>query len=60
MTNKESQTVEYKQTWRNDCLKVVSEFANSDGGVSIIGLDDRSKPSGLENVKRLLERQFFN
>ncbi len=53
--NKESQTVEYKQTWRNDSLKVVSAFANSDGGVLIIGLDDRGKPAGLKNVKRLLE-----
>ena len=55
MTNKESQTVEYKQTWRNDCLKAVSAFANSDGGVLIIGLDDRGKPSGLKNINRLLE-----
>ena len=55
MTNKESQTVEYKQTWRNDCLKAVSAFANSDGGVLIIGLDDRGKPSGLKNAKKLLE-----
>ena len=55
MTNIESQTVEYKQTWRNDYLKVVSAFANSDGGVLIIGLDDRGKPAGLKNVKRLLE-----
>ncbi|MEC4676889.1 MAG: ATP-binding protein, partial [Nitrospirota bacterium] len=53
--NKESQTVEYKQSWRNDCLKVVSAFANSDGGVLIIGLDDRGKPAGLKNVNRLLE-----
>ena len=55
MMNKESQTVECKQTWRNDCLKAVSAFANSDGGVLIIGLDDKGKPSGLKNVKRLLE-----
>ena len=55
MTNKESQTIEYKQTWRNDCLKAVSAFANSDGGVLIIGLDDRGKPSGLKNINRLLE-----
>ena len=55
MTNKESQTVEYKQTWRNDCLKAVSAFANSDGGVLIVGLDDRGKPTGLKNAKKLLE-----
>jgi len=30
MTNKESQTVEYKQSWRNDCLKAVSAFANQE------------------------------
>ena len=55
MTNKESQTVEYKQNWRNDCLKAVSAFANSDGGVLIIGLDDHGKSFGLKNVKKLLE-----
>ena len=55
MTNKESQTVEYKQSWRNDCLKAVSAFANSDGGVLIVGLDDHGEPSGLKNIKRLLE-----
>jgi len=55
MTNKESQTVEYKQSWRNDCLKSVSAFANSGGGVLIVGLDDNGKPSGLKNFKRLLE-----
>lgn len=55
MTNKESQAVEYKQNWRNDCLKAVSAFANSDGGKLIIGLDDHGEPSGLKNIKRLLE-----
>ena len=55
MTNKESQTIEYKQTWRNDYLKVVSAFANSNGGVLFIGLDDQGKPTGLKNIKKLLE-----
>lgn len=55
MTNKESQTVEYKQNWRDDCLRAISAFANSSGGILIIGLDDRGKPSGLKNVKKLLE-----
>jgi ATP-dependent DNA helicase RecG len=55
MTNKESQTLEYKQSWRNDCLKAVSAFANSDGGNLIIGLDDQGKPSELKNFKKLLE-----
>jgi len=55
MVNKESQTVEHKQNWRDDYLKVVSAFANSDGGVLIVGLDDIGKPSGLKNAKKLLE-----
>jgi len=55
MTNKESQTVEYKQSWRNDCLKAVSAFANSDGGVLYIGLDDQGNLVGLKSVKKLFE-----
>ena len=55
MTSKESQNVEYKETWRDNCLRAVSAFANSGGGVLIIGLDDHGKPCGLKNVKRLLE-----
>lgn len=55
MTNKESQTVEYKQTWHNEYLKVVSAFANNSGGVLYIGLDDQGKPSSIKNVKKLLE-----
>ncbi|MBA3018736.1 MAG: ATP-binding protein [Proteobacteria bacterium] len=43
MKNIESQTVEYKQSWRNDCLKVVAAFANSDGGVLFIGLEALEK-----------------
>ena len=55
MTNKESQTVEYKQNWHNEYLKVVSAFANSIGGDLYIGLDDQGKSFGLKNVKKLLE-----
>jgi ATP-dependent DNA helicase RecG len=55
LTNKESQSVEYKQNWHNEYLKVVSAFANSSGGVLYIGLDDQGKTIGLKNVKKLLE-----
>jgi ATP-dependent DNA helicase RecG len=55
MTDRESQDVEYKQNWRDDCLKVVSAFANSNGGVLFIGLDDKGAPAGLKNVGKLLE-----
>lgn len=39
--NKESQTVEYKQNWHNDNLKVVSAFANSGGGALFVGLSEK-------------------
>jgi len=55
MANKESQAVEYKQNWRYDCLKVISAFANNIGGVLFIGLDDQGTPTGLKNIKKLLE-----
>jgi ATP-dependent DNA helicase RecG len=55
MANNESQEVEYKQNWRDDCLKVISAFANSSGGFLYIGLDDQGKSLGLKNVKKMLE-----
>ena len=55
MAHKESQAIEYKQNWRNDCLKVVSAFSNSGGGVLFIGLDDQGTPTGLKSIKKLLE-----
>lgn len=55
MKKMESQEIEYKQKWRDDCLKTISAFANGAGGVLIIGLDDSGKPSELRNLKKLLE-----
>ena len=51
----ESQGIEYKLVWRDDCLKAVSAFANSRGGMLIVGIDDKGEPAGLKNVKKLLE-----
>ncbi|RKX85002.1 MAG: hypothetical protein DRP57_04725 [Spirochaetes bacterium] len=55
MTKRESEIVEYKQSWHNDHLRVVSAFANNNGGLLFIGLDDKGQPSGLKNTKKLLE-----
>ncbi len=55
MKKKESQSIEYKQSWRNDTLKSISAFANSKGGVVYIGIDDRGKPTKLLNPRKLLE-----
>ena len=55
MNNSESQTIEFKSTWNDEYLKVISAFANSNGGKLILGLDDRGQPIGLKNANKLLE-----
>jgi len=54
-SKKESQFIEFKSGWRNEHLKIISAFANGDGGELVIGLDDKGKPIGLKNSSKLLE-----
>jgi len=51
----ESQNIEFKSAWRDEYLKVICAFANTDGGRLIIGVNDDGKPIGLKNSKKLLE-----
>ena len=53
--NSESQTIEFKQSWRDEYLKVVCAFANTDGGKLIIGMGDNGKLVSIKNSKKLLE-----
>lgn len=55
MKTKESQTTEFKPTWRDEYFKVICAFANTDGGELILGVDDKGRVKGLENAKKLLE-----
>jgi ATP-dependent DNA helicase RecG len=55
MKIQESQTVEFKESWKDDYLKTVCAFANTDGGVLYIGVNDDGKVIGVDNVKKLLE-----
>jgi len=52
---KENQFIEFKPTWRNEHLKIISAFANGDGGELVIGVNDKGNPIGLKNCARLLE-----
>ena len=52
---KESQNVEWKQSWHDDYLKWICGFANAQGGRIYIGKDDAGKVDGLKNAKKLLE-----
>jgi ATP-dependent DNA helicase RecG len=55
MVLRESQTVEFKEVWRDDYLKTVCAFANTDGGVLYIGVDDGGKAVGVKDIKKLIE-----
>lgn len=51
---KESQHIEWKESWRDEYLKWVSGFANAEGGVLVIGRNDKGKVVGVPNAKKLL------
>lgn len=51
----ESQSVEYKSTWRDEYLKWICGFANANGGTIFIGKDDNGKVVGVDDAKKLLE-----
>ena len=55
MKRKETQNVEFKQSWRDEFLKEICGFANAQGGMLLIGVDDSGKAVGVANEKRLME-----
>ena len=51
----ESQSVEYKESWRDEYLKWICGFANAQGGRIYIGIDDQGEVVGVKDIKKLLE-----
>jgi len=51
----EHQHLEWKASWRDEHLKWVCAFANSQGGTLVIGRSDSGRFEGLLNAHRLLE-----
>jgi ATP-dependent DNA helicase RecG len=51
----EIQQIEFKEVWRDDYLKWICGFANTDGDQLYIGIDDKGNVSSLSNVKKLME-----
>ena len=51
----EDQTTEFKESWRDENLKTICAFANSDGGIIYVGIDDRGNDIGITNINKLLE-----
>ena len=52
---KESQTTEWKESWLDEYLKWLCGFANAEGGVLVVGRNDKGVPVGVANAKKLLE-----
>lgn len=51
----ESQSIEYKSSWRDEYLKWVCGFANAKGGTLYVGIGDDGSVTGLPDARRLLE-----
>ena len=52
---KECQNVEFKRIWKDEYMKWICGFANAQGAVLYLGVDDEKNLYGLPNAKRLLE-----
>ena len=53
----ENQHIEFKESWQDEYLKVITAFANAEGGVLYIGVNDKAEPIGISEskIKPLLE-----
>lgn len=51
----ESQTIEWKWSWHDDYMKWLCGYANTDGGVLNIGVNDDGYVVGIEDSKKMLE-----
>jgi predicted HTH transcriptional regulator len=53
--NIEHQTIEFKESWRDDHLKTICALANTKDGKLHIGIDDSGSPKGVKEARKLLE-----
>ena len=51
----ENQSIEFKETWKDEYLKWICGFANANGGSLFIGKNDKGEIVPIENAKKLLE-----
>ena len=51
----ESQNIEYKESWRDEYLKWICGFANAQGGILYIGINDKRQVVGVADAHRLSE-----
>ena len=52
---KEHQYVEWKESWRDEYLRWICGFANAEGGVLVIGRNDKGAVVGVADAGKLLQ-----
>lgn len=52
----EDQRTEWKESWKDEYLKTICAFANTEGGVMTIGVDDRGNIIGIDKPEKLLKQ----
>lgn len=52
---RETQNIEWKQSWRDEYLKWICGFANAEGGVLVIGRNDKGVTVGVKDAGKLME-----
>ena len=52
----ENQNIEYKEIWKDEYFKQVCAFANSNGGILYIGIDNEGNAIGVNGTIKLLEQ----
>jgi len=51
---REDQTIEWKESWRDEYLKWICGFANAEGGRLVVGRNDKGEVVGLVDAAKLM------
>jgi len=51
----ENEQVEFKRLWKDEHLKTLCAFANTNGGNMLVGIEDDKTITGVKNTENLLE-----
>ena len=55
ITQGENEQIEFKRLWKDEHLKTLCAFANTNGGIMLIGIEDDKTIIGITNTVNLLE-----
>lgn len=53
VSNRQKQSIEWKESWQDEYLKWICGYANAYGGTIYIGTDDDGNVVGIDNARDL-------